>query len=191
MVQLSYKTPREWATKALENFDELLRDHAFCERKAHATAMKFIAQYPDRDELVSEMLELATEELLHFRQCYGLMRTRGVPLGKDAPDPYVQALRSQLKGGDADDVLLERLLLAGVIEARSCERMGLISEALEDEKLRGFYRRLCQAEARHELMFEELAELYFDKERVSARLSEMLEHEAKVIAELPWRHSLH
>ena len=191
MVQLLYTTPPEWAAHALQDFDELLRDHAFCERKAHATAMKFIAQYPERDELVGEMLELATEELLHFRQCYGLMRQRGVPLGKDAPDPYVQGLRSALKGGDEGAVFLERLLLAGIIEARSCERMALVAEALEDEKLQRFYRRLCEAEARHEAMFEELAGLYFDAERVEQRLGEMLEHEAQLIAELPWRCSLH
>jgi tRNA-(ms[2]io[6]A)-hydroxylase len=191
MVELSYATPKEWAAVALADFDELLRDHAFCERKAHATAMKLVAQYPDRDELVEEMLELATEELLHFRQCYGLMRARGVALGKDAPDPYVQGLRSALRGGSEDSVLLERLLLAGIIEARSCERMGLVAEALQDDKLQRFYRRLCEAEARHEAMFEELALRYFDEDRVRTRLGELLEHEAALVQELPWRSSLH
>ena len=191
MLTLAWTTPPEWAAHALRDFDALLRDHAFCERKAHATAMKLVAQYPDRDELVEEMLELATEELLHFRQCYGLMRARGVALGKDAPDPYVRGLRSALRGGSEDEVLLERLLLAAIIEARSRERMGLVADALSDAKLQSFYRRLCAAEERHAETFEALSLRYFAAPYVQSRLHEMLEHEAELVRELPWRSSLH
>lgn len=190
-ARLRYRTPAAWAEVALADFDELLRDHAFCERKAHASAMKFAARHPERVELVDAMLELATEELQHFRQCWTLLRKRGVPLGHDAPDPYVIGLREALRGGTRDDVLLEQLLTAGIIEARSCERMGLVATALQDEELRRFYQRLCAAEARHEAMFVRLALTYFDEDRVQTRLAELLDHEAELVQRLPWRASLH
>ncbi len=187
---LLYQTPIEWAEVPLADFGSFLQDHANCERKASAMALKLAVHYPDREQLVDDMLQLATEELLHFRQCYSLLKERGLGLVADEKDPYVGGLRSCFrKGGDC--YFLDRLLISGIIEARGTERFALVAEALEAGSLRDFYTRLAAAEARHHQLFERLARVYFPREAVDRRLQELLEMEARLVQSLPWRASLH
>lgn len=194
MYKLLADTPQEWATHVVEHLDEFLPDHAAAERKASANAMSMVVRYPDRLELVDDMVEVAREELEHFHQVFHIMRDRGVALTSDEPDPYVNALlkHSRSTGGDR---LLDRLLLGSVIEYRGCERFAMIGRALadhsDDSELAEFYIELAASEAKHRGDFYELALLYFPTEVAEKRLDEFLDVEARVVEELPIRAALH
>ena len=194
MLELRVATADPWVTAALDGFDDFLLDHAACERKASASAISLVTHYPDRRELVRLMIELAREELLHFQQVHRLIDERGLMLTRDRKDPYLNALLKRIRRG-REDYFLDRLLLAGVVEARGCERFGLIATALEmsgtDAKMAAFYANLTESEARHRDLFVDLAELYFDKSAVSSRLSEWLDDEARIVSELPISAALH
>jgi tRNA-(ms[2]io[6]A)-hydroxylase len=189
-MQLKIPTVPAWTEAVLRDFDSFLTDHANCERKASGSAMNMVSHYPDRKELVSAMIGLAREELRHFSEVYRHMAQRGLILGADAKDPYIQRLsREYRKGSDA--YFLDRLLVAGILEARGCERFGLIASALPAGPLKGFYRDITRSEARHQDLFVRLALLYFDQAPVEARLGELLEAEARIVADLPPRAALH
>ncbi len=189
-MQLRLRTSRLWTEAVLRDFDSFLQDHANCERKASGSAMNMVSHYPDRKELVSAMIDLAREELQHFSQVYRHMADRGVTLGPDRKDPYIHLLsREYRKGSEA--YFLDRLLVAGILEARGCERFGLIASALPAGPLNDFYRDITRSEARHQDLFVRLALLYFDPVTVEARLEELLETEARIVAELPPRPALH
>jgi tRNA-(ms[2]io[6]A)-hydroxylase len=190
MLRLRIPTPPAWTRHVLANFDEFLRDHANCERKASATAMAFVVHYPDRAEIIPAMVELAREELDHFRQVYERMVERGLSLARDTKDPYVARLNAALRSG-RDVYLLDRLLVSGIVEARGCERLGLVAEALEPGPLKDFYAELTRAEARHHGLFVRLARVYFDEATVERRLGELLSIEERAIAELPIRAAVH
>src|ERR1043166_958381 len=133
-------TRPEWVSAVMANFPGFLQDHADCERKASAMAMSFVAKYPDRVEIIPELIETAIEELEHFQQVYAHMSKRGVRLGKEiSEDPYIKALL-QLCHTDPLNRFLDRLLLASIIECRGAERFRLVADALEqDAELRDFY----------------------------------------------------
>ena len=183
-------TPPEWVATVLADLDAFLLDHAACERKASATALTLVAHYPDRPALVEAMLELAAEELDHFRGVYRLLRERGLTLAPDTRDSYVRALRSAMRTGP-DANFLDRLLVGAVVEARGCERFGLVHEALEPGSLKEFYREITASEARHQDLFVRVAREYFDDAEVDARLEELLVEEARVTRALPHRPALH
>lgn len=190
MRRLRSRTPAAWASVVLSDFDAFLIDHAACERKASALALSLVARYRDRAGLVTAMIELAREELLHFQQAWLLLTARGLALGPDTKDEYVNRMTRCIRhGGDA--TLMDRLLVAGVVEARGCERFGLLADHLEDHALRDFYRELARAEARHQTLFVEQARAIADPAAVDARLDALLDAEARVIAELPFRPALH
>ncbi len=191
VIVLRYRTPLLWTATALSDFDAFLCDHAACERKASATAMSFVAHYADKPALVTEMIALAREELTHFSQVWDVMQSRGLALRADEKDEYVGAMRALVRKTPSDLYLLDRLLVAGVIEARGCERFGLVAEALADPSQKDFYTRLTLAEARHHMLFVDLAHGYFDAEVVEQRLGELLDREARIVADLPWRAALH
>lgn len=136
------------------------------------------------------MLELALEELTHYRQVYHWLRQRGRQLGPDSKDAYVRKLAAACRQG-SDVYFLDRLLLAGIIEARGCERFGLIANGLPDGPLRTFYDDITASEARHHGLFLRLARTYFEAETVEVRKSELLDLEAQVMLELPLRPALH
>ena len=189
-VDLKSVTDPKWVGQILDNFDEFLQDHANCERKASALAMSMIVKYPDRTKILPRLIALAREELEHFEQVYLLMRSRGLPLLKDSPDPYVNRLLDNCRHG-REERLLDRLLISSLVECRGAERFRIIFEALEDSELKRFYRELAGAEAKHGHQFAEMALEYFDEETVYGRFAELAEEEARIVADLEWRPSLH
>ena len=190
MFRLRVESSSAWLETLLGDFDTFLVDHATCERKASATAMSFISHYPDRRELVDEMLQLAREELEHFREVVEILHARNLILGKDEKDLYVSTLRREIRNG-RDDYFLDRLLVAGVVEGRGCERFDKIATALGEGELKEFYRRLTRAEAQHTSLFLRLAKTYFPAATVEARSDQLLDREAEILAELPLRPVLH
>src|SRR5262245_19247512 len=161
MLRLRSATGPEWTARVLADLDAFLLDHAACERKAAASAMTFVSHYPDRDGLVAIMVELAQEELEHFRLVYERIAERGLCPPPDAKDPYVNRLAALVRHG-REPHFLDRLLVSAIIEARSCERLGLVAEALPAGPLRDLYVELTRAEARHHALFVRLARRYFE-----------------------------
>ncbi|HMI83049.1 MAG TPA: tRNA-(ms[2]io[6]A)-hydroxylase [Polyangiaceae bacterium] len=182
-------TSAAWIDAVRSDFDAFLRDHAACERKASATAMTLASHYRDKEELVTEMVDLACEELHHFRKVYAFIVTRGGQLGEDTKDRYVRELLGLARRAP-EVYLLDRLLVAGVIEARGCERFGLLAASLEPE-LAAFYGEFARSEGRHAGLFVRLAKRYYDEPQVDARLAELFAAEAPIVQSLPLRAALH
>lgn len=190
-LDLTYNTPPEWAHQALEDFDAFLQDHADCERKASAMAMSFVAKCPDKTEIIPELIETALEELEHFQQVYSIMDKRGVQLKSEMPqDLYMKKLIGLCRSGTMDR-LLDRMLLASIVECRGAERFKLIADALKDEELRKFYKMLWTSEAKHGNIFVKMALNYWDKDEIYQRLEELTIEEGKILESLPWRPALH
>ena len=190
MIMLKYKTPGAWAECILAALDVFLPDHAAAEKKASSMAMTMVSHYPDKHELVAAMADLALEELAHFRSVVRIMQERGLTLQPDEKDPYVNALRRHCRQG-SEEYLLDRLLVAGIVEARGAERFGMLADALPDCELKPFYEAITRSEQNHEKLFVQLAEDYFDRKRVRQRLDELLDAEAVIVRELPIRPALH
>ena len=189
-LELSGRSPDAWLECVLNNFDEFLIDHAANERKASAMAMSLVAHYPDKAQLVTGMIELALEELNHFRQVIRLMQARGLVMTADEKDPYVNRLRTHIRRGQKE-YFLDRLLSAAVIEARGEERFRRLAGALNDDSLRTFYTTLANVEQGHHEIFLGLANTYFDHKRVAERLADWLAIENTVMQSLPVRSRLH
>ncbi len=189
-LPLKAASPQGWLDMALGSFDIFLQDHAACERKASALAMALIARYPDREPLLEPMICLAKEELAHFHEVFRLMQKRGVPLASDEKDPYVSGLLRLVRHG-REEHFLDKLLISSIIEARGCERFGLVSEALTDPDLAAFYRRLAREEAGHYMIFLRIARLYFEENVLNDRLEELLEREAEIMLAIPHRPAVH
>ncbi|PIE40703.1 MAG: tRNA-(ms[2]io[6]A)-hydroxylase [Gammaproteobacteria bacterium] len=190
MYKLKFKTPQGWVDTVMADFDRFLLDHASCEKKASAMAMTLISHYPDRTALVQALAELAVEELVHFKEVVKHIMARNLTLAADEKDPYVtQLLKAQRKGSDW--YFLDRLLIASIVESRGHERFGLVAEALEPGPLKKFYKAITASEGRHLDLFENLAKTYFSEEQVSQRLEELLDLEAEIVANLPFRAALH
>ena len=188
--RLKTSTSPEWVETVLKRFDQFLVDHAACERKASATAIKFVVHYRDRPDLMEPMIRLAREELDHFSQVYALMKKRKISLGSDERDPYVSRLRKLIRGGK-EERFLDLLIIASVIEARGCERFGLLAEASPDREVKEFYGKLAQSEQRHQSLFLQLALTFFKTKDVQRRLDAILDHEAEIVTSLPIRAALH
>jgi tRNA-(ms[2]io[6]A)-hydroxylase len=154
--------------------------------------MSFVARYPDRRELLDPMIEFAKEELEHFHIMYRICAERGLTLADDYKDPYVNALRSQVRAG-GDIHFLDRLLVSGVVEARGCERLYLVAEALKERepKLHAPYLELARAESRHHGFFFRMARLYFGEAEVGERAAQLLDFEAELVERLPHRPAVH
>tara|TARA_E500000178_G_scaffold69140_1_gene66687 strand:+ start:660 stop:1244 length:585 start_codon:yes stop_codon:yes gene_type:complete len=181
----------EWLQSVQKNFDAFLIDHALNERKASASAMTLVAHYPDRAELVEVMIELAIEELNHFKQVMKIIASRNLIIENEKKDPYVNELRRHMKKSDSGAYLLDRLLSGAVIEARGEERFSLLAENLSDQALRSFYARISASEARHFCLFLDLADKYFHRKTIEDRLSEWIEIEKLAIESLPITNRLH
>jgi len=190
MFELKYKTPFEWTVPVLENFDAFLQDHAAAEKKASGMAVSMLSHYPDRKKLVRAMTDLAIEELIHFKQVVKLLQARDVQLGNDAKDIYIKEIRALFRHGQ-EVFFLDRLLVAGVIEARGHERFSLVAEALPEGKEKEFYVAIAKSEEKHKNLFVELAYEYFDKTEVDERLEEILIAEAAICEKLPFKAALH
>ena len=183
-------SPAVWAECVCERFDEFLVDHAANERKASSMALSMVAHYPDRPELVREMVDLALEELTHFKQVIRLMHDRNLTMPPDEKDPYVNALRTHLRRGP-DAYFLDRLISAAVIEARGEERFRLLSEQLQDDQLAAFYHALANSEQGHHQLFLDLAVRYFPVTEVSQRVADWIAIEKSILDSLPIRSRLH
>lgn len=174
----------------MDDFDHFLLDHAAAEKKASGMALSMVSHYPDRTRLVAAMTDLAVEEMVHFREVVKLVQSRGLVLGADEKDPYVNAIRALIRQG-SDVYLLDRLLTAGVIEARGAERFGLVAEALPDGDLKNFYRCITRSECRHFELFLDLAREYFHADVIESRWQALLDSEGEIIRDLPLRAALH
>ncbi len=184
------RTDPRWLEVALAGLDRVLVDHAHCEKKAAATAMSLVSTYPEHDLLVRRLSALAIEELRHFRAVCERLRARGLGLGADPGDPYARELRGLVRA-PREQRLLDRLLIAGLIEARSCERLALLGEHLSDPELAGFYAWLARAESGHATLFVELAQTLVAAAPVSERLAELTRAEAGIVAALPIEPRIH
>lgn len=184
MTCLHVPTPARWLEAVRADLDSLLADHAHCEQKAAASAMRLVARYPEEAPLVTSMVHLAHEELDHFERLYLLLVRRQVSLPRIQTDPYVAALLDLARKPDPEH-LVDRLLIFSIVEARSCERFVLLAEALEDPELTTLYRELSYSEAGHHQLFVSLAGHYLPKEVVAARLEELLAAEAQIMCALP------
>jgi len=191
-LDLTVGTHPEWVREVMTDMPAFLQDHANCERKASAMAMSLVAKYPDRLEIIPELIATGVEELEHFQQVYNVMRERGIPLAKEIEvDPYIKSLMVLIHS-DSQRRFLDRLLLASIIECRGAERFRLVSEAMtHDERLKTFYHDLWISEARHGHIFVKMALEYFEKEHVYERLEYLNEEEGKIVARLEFRPALH
>ncbi|RJG38164.1 tRNA-(ms[2]io[6]A)-hydroxylase [Motilimonas pumila] len=190
MFELKYHTPFAWTEAVLADFDAFLQDHAAAEKKASGMAVSMLSHYPDRKKLVRAMTDLAIEELIHFKQVIKLMQARDIELANDAKDTYVKQIRALFRHG-RDVFFMDRLLVAGVIEARGHERFALVAQALPEGKEKDFYDAIAKSEEKHKNLFVELAYEYFDKPDVDKRLEEILIAEGEICAALPFRAALH
>ena len=187
MLGLKLPTDPRWVNIAEKSIDDILIDHAFCEQKAASTGISLIVRYSDLTKLVEEVTPLVAEEWGHFRRVLKEMAKRGVSLGRARKDDYVIGLQSYMIKGNSQGLLLEKLLVSALIEARSCERFRLLSLYCSDESLRGFYHEFMVSEAGHYRMFIDLAKEYYPEDQVKKRWQEWLEIEVKVLAGLELR----
>lgn len=192
MLGLKLPTDPRWVNIVEKNIEDILTDHAYCEQKAASTAISLIVSFPEYTELVQEMIELANEEMSHFKMVHDKILEHGWTLGRDRKDDYVIALIKFFpKGGSRTTQLVHRLLYAALIEARSCERFRLLSEELEDKKLAKFYRKLMISEAGHYTMFLNFARQYGDRKEVDEKWQQLLDYEAEIMKDLGNKETIH
>jgi tRNA-(ms[2]io[6]A)-hydroxylase len=184
-VALEVPTDPSWVSLAVERFDEVLVDHAHCEKKAAANALSLLQAYPDVPGLPAQMARMAREESAHLARVLALIERRGLTLSRDRGDPYAQALQQLVKGR------LDKLLVAAIIEARSCERLELLAGALADPELKAFYAELAQSEDGHQELFLRLACSAHGEPEALARLNVLTAAEAGIVRSLPIRAAIH
>ena len=186
---LKLPTDPRWVNLAEMDLGEILTDHAYCEQKAATTCISLIQSNYDKKELVEQLAPIVTEEWGHFRLVLRELDKRGLALGAQRKDEYVNGLFSNMrKGGSPDQRLVEKLLVCALIEARSCERFRLLSLDISDDALKDFYHDFMVAEAAHYKMFLELAKLYGSSDQdVMNRWQEILDFEVKLLDSLEVR----
>jgi tRNA-(ms[2]io[6]A)-hydroxylase len=191
-VRLLSVTSPKWLPFALSHFDEVLCDHAHCEKKAAANALSLLQAYPEVVGLPAQMARLAREESAHLARILKVMEERGLALKRDAGDPYAQGLQRLLRT-PFKERRLDRLLVAGIIEARSCERLGLLAEGLTQESspLAPLYEELAQSEDGHQALFFRLAVGTDGEDEARTRLQLLLEREADLVGGLELRAAIH
>ncbi|MGD1896012.1 MAG: tRNA-(ms[2]io[6]A)-hydroxylase [Phormidesmis sp.] len=179
------KTPTSaaWVEQAIANIDTILLDHAQCERKAAGTAIQIMSRYPSSVELVRELTAIAQEELSHYDQVNNWLDKRGVPLQPVSPPPYGASLKKCVRRQEPDR-MLDLLLVSALIEARSHERLGLLSEHCPDPQLAKFYLSLMASEARHYGSYWLLATTYYESDLVNERIAEQADQESEILSKL-------
>lgn len=184
MLGLQFETETSWADIAKDNLQQILTDHAFLEQKAASNAVSIIINYSEETELVKEMSNIAIEEMQHFKMVHLLMVKRGMVLGREQKNDYAIKLQKFFnKTKDRTNALVQRLLVAALIEARSCERFKIFSENMEDEELCKFYNNLMISEAGHYTTFLKFARKYQDKDIVDKKWNDLLAFEAELMRE--------
>jgi len=188
ILNLHLPTDPRWVNLAEKSLEEILTDHAYCEQKAATSCVSLIQRYSDKEKLVDSLAPIVTEEWGHFRMVLAELQKRKLKLGKQRKDEYVNELmKFEMKGGSEEDRLLDKLLICALIEARSCERFKRLSEGLNDQYLKKFYRRFMESEAGHYTLFIELAETYVERSKVRKRWKQWLEYESEVMNKLKIR----
>jgi len=180
---LQQPTTTAWVDQALANLDTILLDHSHCERKAAGVALNLMFRYPSNTKLVRSLTTIAQEELEHFEQVNQILERRGIPLGPLAAPPYGAGLRAQIRPQEPHR-LLDSLLVSGLIEARSHERLGLLGAHCPEPELAAFYRGLMASEARHYGIYWVLATTYCDRDIVNRRLEELSLIESELLTTL-------
>lgn len=192
MLGLKLPTDPRWANIAEKNIEEILTDHAYCEQKAASSAISFIILYPEKTELVKAMAALSREEMEHFQMVHQRLVARGMTLGRPRKDAYVKQIMEFFSKNVSRELrLVQNLLIAALIEARSCERFRVLSEHIEDRELATFYRDLMVSEANHYTMFLKFARQYGEREDVDRLWQELLTFEAEVMKNLGQEEKIH
>ena len=193
MLKLKLPTDPHWVKNVVEkNIQEILTDHAWCEQKAASNAISIVVKFPEMTDLVKEMINLAQEELSHFNMVHDKITERGFVLGKERKDDYVGLLyQFMIKGGNRNEVLVDRLLFAAMIEARSCERFKVLSENIGEPDLANFYHELMISEATHYTLFIGFARKYAGNVDVEKRWEEWLVYESEVIKNFGVKETIH
>jgi tRNA-(ms[2]io[6]A)-hydroxylase len=192
MLGLKLPTDPRWVNIAEKNIAEILIDHAWCEQKAASMAISLIVTNPSIPEVVEEMTDLAREEMAHFKMVLKKMEERNISLGPQRHDDYVKKLTNFFsKGGSRLDGLIHSLLVAALIEARSCERFRLLSLHIKDEDLATFYHDLMKSEAGHYTLFLKLARKYGINKDVENKWQKLLDFEAEIMQNLSNHESVH
>ena len=188
ILGLQLPTDPRWVNLAGLSLEDILTDHAYCEQKAATSCITLIQRYSDKEKLITGLSPVVTEEWGHFRLVLNELHKRGLHLGKQRKDEYVnKLLEFQKKDGSVEDRFLDRLLTMALIEARSCERFKRLSEGLDDSYMRNFYRRFMESEAGHYTLFIELADTYLPKDKVRVRWQQWLDYEKNLMAEMEVR----
>ena len=192
MLGLKLVTDPRWVTIVESNIEEILTDHAWCEQKAASNAISLVTYNSDLEELVTEMLIIAREELEHLQMVHDLIKKKGLSLGRERKDHYVnQLFKFMKKDGSRRDALCERLLFSAMIEARSCERFKVLSENIKDPELAKFYRDLMESEAGHYTTFLGFARKYADNVDVDKRWKEWIDFETSIIVNYGKNETVH
>jgi tRNA-(ms[2]io[6]A)-hydroxylase len=182
VLNLASRTDPGWVEIALSDLDELLLDHAHCERKAAGMALRLMFRYPDRPFLHDPLSRLAREELAHYEEVLRVLAARGGSMRRQRPSPYAGRLYHCVRSAEPER-LVDTLLVCALIEARSCERFQLLADAIADPSLGALYKGLLASEARHHGSYLELAVQASDESSARARLLELAEREAEIIAD--------
>lgn len=192
MLGLKLATDPRWVNIVESNIEEILTDHAWCEQKAASNAIYIIVNNSEKEELVTEMTRIALEEMEHFQMVHNIIKEKGLVLGRERKDNYVNDLvKFAKKDGSRNDALVERLLFAAMIEARSCERFKVLSENIQDPELAKFYRDLMISEAGHYTTFLGFAKQYQDNINVDIRWKEWIAYESSIITKYGKQETVH
>lgn len=183
MLNLKSATLPEWLPSVRSHLDELLIDHAHCEKKAAGTAMNLIFAYVDRVELVRELTAIVNEELEHFAQVLDLLERRGIRFRRLKPSDYGRRLNDLVRKQEPYKAV-DRLLVAALIEARSCERFAILRDEINDPELADFYGSLFESEARHHATYVRFAREFADEDVVRDRLEALAAAEAEIVSTL-------
>lgn len=192
MLGLKLKTDPRWANIAESNLEEILTDHCWCEQKAASNALYIIINNSEKEELVTEMTKIAIEEMEHFKMVHDIIKARNYEFGRERKDDYVnQLVKFSKKNCNREEALVERLLFAAMIEARSCERFKVLSDNIKDDELAKFYRELMISEANHYTTFLGFARKYAEKIVVDKRWKEWLDFEGDLITNYGNKETVH
>lgn len=192
MLGLKMATDPRWVDIAQQDIEEILTDHAYCEQKAATNAISCIVKFPEYTDMVDAMVKICNEEMTHFGMVHEELKKRGLRLGKERKDPYVQDLMTFiLRGGSRKEQFIDRMLFAAMIEARSCERFRILSLHISDKELRLFYHNLMASEAAHYTTFIGLARKYANGTDINQRWSDFLAYEANLMKKYGKSQTIH
>jgi len=192
MLGLKLATDPKWVNIVESNIEEILTDHAWCEQKAATNIITIITYNSEYVDLVTDLLEIAKEEIEHFQMVHNIIKARGLTLGRERKDHYVNELFKFLKkDGSRNDAFVDRLLFSAMIEARSCERFKVLSQNIEDKELAAFYKELMISEAGHYTTFLRFAKKYSEKVDVDKRWKEWIDFEGELITNYGKKETVH